>query len=329
LGAPSSCLGDAVAVIELARYQEGPASVVVWRDHDELLFCSSYDDYGRTITEESRVAVADFVAKGEGPWPWFDLGDKREATLMVLDALGIPRPAWTTPLPDEVLDLFQRARRGSTEVIELLAWGAEPDPVDPSGASPLWYGVRSSSAGIVVALIDAGADAGRRIELTARGERFTTILHEIVRLGRTVALAHALANGTRPDLTDSDGATPLHVVDGNNDNVNPELVRALVNAGAAVDAATPAGTRPIEQAVRRILPATVAALVDLGADPGRGLDALLPWWVTAGARYSGYRAGDVVDIIDILRAGGAAVTNRHRELAADAGAPQVEDALRS
>jgi hypothetical protein len=321
-------LGDAVAVIELARYQEGPSSVVVSRDGDELRFSSSYDDYGRTITEESRIAVADFVAKGEGPWPWYDLGDKREGALMVLDALGVDWPDWTNPLPDEVLDLFDRARAGSTEVIELLAWGAEPDPVDPCGATPLWYGVRSLSAGIVVALIDAGADAGRRIELSAQGEKFTTILHEIVRLGRTVALAHALAKETRPDVTDSDGATPLHVVDASNDNVNPEIVRALVGAGAAIDAATPSGTQPIELAVRHILPATVTAMIDLGADAGRGLDALLPWWATIGARYSGYRAKEVADIVEILRAGGAAVTDRHREIAATAGASQVEAALR-
>jgi hypothetical protein len=315
-------------VIELARFQQGPSSVVVSRDGDELRFASSYDDYGRTITEESRIAVADFIAKGEGPWPWYDLGDKREGALMVLDALGVEWPDWTSPLADEVLDLFDCARSGSTEVIELLAWGAEPDPVDPCGASPLWYGVRSLSAGIVVALIDAGADAGRRIELSAQGEKFTTILHEIVGLGRTVALAHALAKGTRPDLEDSDGATPLHVVDGNNDNVNPEIVRALVGAGAEIDAATPSGAQPIEYAVRRILPATVAAMIELGADPARGLDALLPWWATVGARYSRYRAKEVADIIDILRVGGAAVTKEHRELAASAGASQVEAALR-
>jgi hypothetical protein len=321
-------LGDAVAVIELARYQEGPSSVVVYRDGDELRFASSYDDYGKTITEESRIAVADFVAKGEGPWPWYDLGDKRDGALMILDALGVDWPDWTNPLPDEVLDLFDRARAGSTEVIELLAWGAEPDPVDPCGATPLWYGVRSLSAGIVVALIDADADAGRRIELSARGEKFTTILHEIVRLGRTVALAHALAKGTPPDLQDSDGATPLHVLDGNHDNVNPEIVRALVRAGAAIDVATPTGAQPIEQAARQILPATVAAMVELGADAGRGLDALLPWWATIGARYSSYRANEVADVIDILRAGGATVTDRHREFAAIAGASQVEAALR-
>jgi uncharacterized protein len=314
-------------VIELARYQKGPASVVVSRDGDELRFWSSYDDYGRAITEESRIAVADFVANGEGPWPWYDLGEKRDGTLTVLDALGVDPPAWTTPLPDTALDLFNRARSGSSSVIELLAWGAEPDPVDPCGASPLWYAVRSHSAGIVVALIEAGADAGRRIELSARGERFTTILHEIVRLGRTVALAHALAKGADPELRDSDGATPLHVVDGDGDNVNPEMVRALVRAGAAVDAISSSSTQPIEPAARRILPATVAALVDLGADPGRGLEALLSWWVV-GVRFAGYRARDVADVIDVLRAGGAAVTERHRELAASAGASQVEAALR-
>lgn len=325
--APPWHLDHAGAVIELARYQEGPSSVVVSRDGDELRFASSYDDYGRTITEESRMPVADFVAKGEGPWPWYDLGDKRDGTLMVLDALGAGRPPWTTPLPDDVLDLFDRARSGSSEVIELLAWGAEPDPVDPCGASPLWYGVRSLSAGIVVALIEAGADAGRRIELSASGHRFTTILHEIVRLGRTVALAHALAKGTSPKLEDSLGATPLHVVDGDNDHVNPEMVRALVGAGARIDATTLSGAQPIDEAARGVLPATVAAMVELGADPQRGLDALMSWWAV-GARYTAHRIGDVVDIIDFLCAGGAEVTDRHRAYAAAAGASQVEAALR-
>jgi ankyrin repeat protein len=230
-------------------------------------------------------------------------------------------------LPTDVLDLFDQASRGSSEVIELLAWGAEPDPVDPCGASPLWYGVRSLGSGIVVALIEAGADAGRRIELSANGDRFTTILHEIVRLGRTVGLAHALGKGTPPNATDSEGATPLHVVDGNSDNVNPEIVRALVRAGAAIDAATSSGTQPIDDAARRILPSTVAAMVELGADPNRGLDALLAWW-PVGVSFAGYRARDVADVIDILRVGGAEVTDRHREFAARAGASQVEAALR-
>ena len=312
---------------EIARYQEGPAEVTVVRDGDELTFSSAYEDFGRTTTEEFRIAAADFVLKGPGPWPWFDLGAKRDATLQVLDALGAGHPAWTEPLAPSVLDLFERADRGDTRVIELLAWGADPDPVDPCGATPLWYAVRSHSAGIVVALIEEDADAGRRIELSARGERFTTILHEIVRRGRTVALNHALAHGVDPGLVDSDGATPLHVIEGSADNVNPEMVRALVRAGASIDAPLPSGTQPIELAARMVLPATVAAMVELGADPGRGLDSLMAWWAV-GATFNGYRAGEVAAEIDILRAGGAQVSERHRRLAADAGASEVETALR-
>jgi hypothetical protein len=177
-----------------------------------------------------------------------------------------------------------------------------------------------------VALIDAGADAGRRIELSARGERFTTILHEIVRVGRTVALSHALAHGVDPALLDSSGATPMHVLGADADNVNPEIVRTLARAGASVNAMTPSGSQPIENAARLVLPATVTTMIELGADARRGLDALMAWWAIAGARYNGYRAGDVSDVIEILRTGGAEVTGRHRELAA--GASAVEAALR-
>lgn len=312
---------------ELARFQEGPATVVVSRDGDELVFWSDYDDDGRSTVSESRIAVADFIARGEGPWPWFDLGDKRDGALQVLDSLGVERPAWTVPLAPDVLDLFDRAHRGSSWVIEMLAFGAEPDPVDACGATPLWYGLRSLAPGIPLALIDAGADAGRRIALSARGEKFTTILHEIVRLGRTVALSHALARGVDPSLLDSDGAAPLHALTGDHDHVNREIVRTLVGAGASVDAATPSGTQPIELAARQVLPATVAALVELGAQPDRGLDSLMSWWSVA-ARYAAYRAGDVADVVDVLRSGGAAVTDRHLEFAAAAGAPQVDAALR-
>jgi uncharacterized protein len=318
---------NAFLVTEIARYQEGPALVTVVRDGDELTFASAYEDVGRTVTEQFRIPVAEFVLKGPGPWPWFDLGAKRQGTLRVLEALGAGHPAWTEPLAPSVLDLFERAHRGDTRVIELLAWGADPDPVDACGATPLWYAVRSHSAGIVVALIEEDADAGRRIELSARGERFTTILHEIVRRGRTVALNHALAHGVDPGLVDSDGATPMHVIEGSADNVNPEMVRALVRAGASIDAPLPSGTQPIELAARMVLPATVAAMVELGADPGRGLDALMAWWAV-GAMFNGYRAGEVARVIEILRAGGAEVSERHRELAAGAGLSEVEAALR-
>nr|WP_090338614.1 ankyrin repeat domain-containing protein [Mycolicibacterium malmesburyense]CRL66574.1 Ankyrin repeats (3 copies) [Mycolicibacterium malmesburyense] len=309
---------------ELARYQDGPACVVIAVDGADLVFRAHGAGSDPT---ETRMPVTDFVARGEGPWPWYDLGPRRERALRALAGLDVAPPAWTEALQPEILDLFSRAQRGDSAVIELLAMGADPDPVDPCGASPLWYAVRSPGLGIAVALIDAGADAGRRIELSACGERHTTILHEIVREGRAVALNHALANGVPATLLDSDGATPLHVLSGQGDNVNPEMVRALVRAGAAVDAALPDGTRPVERAARLLLPATVAALVEHGADPERGLDALMSWCASA-AESAVRRAGVVVDVVEALRSGGARITQRHRELAAGAGAQQVAAALR-
>lgn len=312
---------------ELARYQQGQDTYVVSRDGDHLVFLCGYEDFGRWQTSESRTRVDDFVARGEGPWPWYDLGDKRDGALLVLDALGEAPQPWTDSLPRDALELFDRAARGDGSIVDLLS-GVDPDIVDPCGATPLWYALRSSSPGVAVPLIDAGADAGRRIGLSGCGDRFTTILHEIVRVGATVALGHALARGVNPSVLDSDGATPMHVIDEHRDNVNPEIVRSLAGAGAAVDAAMPSGTQPVEVAARRLLPATVSTLVGLGASAARGLDALLTWW-PLGVKYGKHRADEVAAIVEILRAGGAEVTQHHRELAARAGASQVESALRS
>ncbi len=101
--------------------------------------------------------------------------------------------------------------------------------------------MRSLDHHAALVLIDAGADAARRIELSARGERFTTILHEIVRCGRTVALAR----GVDPSPLDSDGATPMHRLDERSDHLNPQITRALITAGADVNATTASGQRPI------------------------------------------------------------------------------------
>jgi hypothetical protein len=309
-------------VIELARFTEGHTDVTVCRDGEELLFFRRHIDDGRSDIEQSHLPVADFIAKGEGPWPWFDLGDRRAGAVQVLDALGVAPPPWTEPLPPDVAELFRRAYRGDTWVIELIAMGADPDPVDACGATPLWYGVRSVSAGIVVALIDAGADAGRRIELSARGTEFTTILHEIVRVGRPVALRHALARGVDPSLLDSAGDTAMHAIGAD----DPQIVRLLAEAGASVNAACPDGTQPIERAARKMMPATVTAMIDLGADPGRGLDAVLASWSIAGRQHHDHRSADVGNMVGLLRARGAEVHERHRAMAV--GADAVEAALR-
>jgi hypothetical protein len=313
-------------VTELARFDEGQARVVVSRDGDDLVFWSDFDDYGKSIVSESRIAVVDYVAKGQGPWPWFDLGDRQAGALKVFEALGIAAPRWTEPLPPKVLTLFERSAAGWASIADLLESGCEPNVLDACGASPLWYAVRALDPAAALVLIDAGADAARRIERSALGEQFTTILHEIVLDGRTTALGRALARGADPSPRDSQGATPMHSLDDRSDHVNPGMVRALAAAGADVDATTASGQRPIEAAAQRLLTATVAAMLDLGALPAEAISWLLMWW-TANARWSAHRADAVVDVIEVLRAGGARVTDRHRALAAEAGVPKVVAAL--
>ncbi|KRD19500.1 hypothetical protein ASE48_20775 [Mycobacterium sp. Root265] len=310
----------------LVEYQEGYDSVIVTRDGDELVFWSDFDDNGRSIRTETRTPLADFVAKGHGPWPWYDLDSRREGALKVLGALGIEAPPWTEPLPKNVLDLFYRASNGWAAVSDLVTGGLDVDVLDRCGASPLWYAVRSLQPAAAIALVEAGADACRRIDLTARGERFTTILHEMAALGRATALTRALARGAGPMVRDSEGATPLHVLGEGADHVNPEIVRALIGAGADVEAQTTGGTRPIEAAARRLLPATVATMLELGAQPARALDALLVWW-SSNARWLGYRASVVVGIVEILCAAGATVSERHLELATEADIAPVIAAL--
>ncbi|MFH5229347.1 hypothetical protein [Antrihabitans spumae] len=53
---------------------------------------------------------------------------------------------------------------------------------------------------------------------------------------------------------------------------------------------------------------------------------MLVWWA-ANVRWAGYRAADVVEVVELLRIGGAAITDRDRELATQAGNAKVAAAL--
>ena len=184
-------------MVELVAYQEGYAAVEVFREGDDLIFREDFDDCGKSILSEQRIAIADFVAKGLGRWPWFDLGQRREGALLVLAALGVDPPAWTQPLPPRVLDLFHRADSGGPSIAGLLDDGVDPDSLDPCGATPLWYAVWALQPEAAVLLIEAGADASRVIDLSARGTHTTTILEQMVEFGRDAALKAALNHGFR------------------------------------------------------------------------------------------------------------------------------------
>ncbi len=315
---------------ELTRYHEDRTEVVVYRDGDDLVFATDYDDYGRHIIGQERLSVADFLACGEGPWPWYQLPPgRREGALRVATALGVSHVAWTAPLPVDVLELFIAAHGGFgvRPVHALLDSGMGPDPLDHCGASPLWYSLGGARPHAALDLLAAGADPSRRIAVSARGDRFTTILHRMAAWCVVDALTYALRIGTDPDVVDSEGATPMHATDYRFDDTFPAVVLCLTHAGGDVDATAADGVRPIGRAALLLMPRTVAALIAAGAAPGPGLDTLLSQWATMHAGRRKFDAPKVVEIIDLLLAAGAEVTNRHLELAQGAGEATVIAAL--
>ncbi len=63
-------------------------------------------------------------------------------------------------------------------------------------------------------------------------------------------------------------------------------------------------------------------MLDLVAEPAKAVTVLLNWWA-ANVRWAAYRKGEVVNVIELLRAGSAVVTARDRELATEAGISEV------
>ncbi|MCT7367482.1 hypothetical protein A7R75_00625 [Mycolicibacterium llatzerense] len=316
---------------ELTRYHEDRTEVVVYRDGDDLVFANDYDDYGRRLVSQERLTVEDFLARGEGPWPWYQMPPgRREGALRVAAALGVSHVAWAAPLPADVLELFIAADGGFgvRPVDVLLEGGMDPDPLDHCGASPLWYALGGARPHAALDLLAAGADPGRRIDVSARGDSFTTILHRMAAWCVVDALTYALRGGTDPDVVDSGGATPMHAADYRYDDRFPAVVRGLAHAGADVDALAADGVRPIGRAALRMMPRTVTALIAAGAAPGPGLDTLLSHWATTHAGRHKFDAPRVVEIIELLLAAGAEVTSRHLALAEQAAETTVISALR-
>ncbi len=87
--------------------------------------------------------------------------------------------------------------------------------------------------------------------------------------GDTAALQEAISAGTDIDTRDRTGYSALHWAAQNN---RPDCVRALLQAGAPVNAVSLYGTRPIESALMGHSTESVAALLAAHADLGPALD---------------------------------------------------------
>ena len=87
----------------------------------------------------------------------------------------------------------------------------------------------------------------------------------------------ALAAGADPGARENSlGDTPLHRAA--RDNVNPAVIKALIEAGADTDAHNRRGFTPLHKAARNSNPSVITALIEGGADPGArgGIGGLTP-----------------------------------------------------
>jgi ankyrin repeat protein len=148
--------------------------------------------------------------------------------------------------------LFSACARGHREVAALLLeCGAEVDPANRHGLTPLMMATCVRDEALVTKLLEHGADA----TLTDReGE---TALH---RAHDAAVTDRLLAAGADPDAATSHGKTPLHAAAKYG---RPDVVARLIAAGARVEARDSEGWTPLrwahfsksEPAVRLLLAA--------------------------------------------------------------------------
>lgn len=128
----------------------------------------------------------------------------------------------------------------------------EPSPVTGIGKGAEWH-----PHGYL------GSDRAAQAPMHAREDDGVTSLHVAAASG-SVACVRALAC-IPPDVTSHDGATPMHAAAL---MARDDVVRALINRGACVDARDNDQQTPLMLAARWGHASTVRALLDAGADSG-------------------------------------------------------------
>lgn len=115
----------------------------------------------------------------------------------------------------------------------------------------------------LASLLEAGADVGATDARPSLAGR--TALHHAVQRGDETQVALLLKAGARPDIPDSQGNTPLHLLALEDEAPYPDAVaRQLIDAGARLDVRNAMGDTPIEALERdhnRLLERQSLALV--------------------------------------------------------------------
>ncbi len=245
-----------------------------------------------------------------GGAPFFALADaERVAACLPPDVDTPPEPDepygfWRLSLADRALPTAAASARDTAVIRFLLDVGADLHPRPGLGGdTPLHFAARAGTPGTVRMLIEAGADANVRNTRLSR-YHFTsfTSLHFAAASNPNPEVVSALLEmGAALNAADHEGKLPLHHAAM---NANPAVAAALLDAGADVNAPR-GGFTPLHQAaLGNSNPAMITFLIEVGADvnarDGLGLTPL-----HYAARYNPHP-----EIISTLLAAGAEVNAR-------------------
>lgn len=194
--------------------------------------------------------------------------------------------------PETTTTLQQAALAGqSGKVKSLLAGGAPVDATNPQGWTALMYAAVSGDLSTVKVLLSANAYVGAKSYPSDTENAGVTALMLAAAIGSVPVVLELLKSGAKADMTDVSGQTPLAYAatagqlgaarvllaagavptpDAVNNAAitnHPELLQAMIAAGADVNAKGEGGRTPLMEAVLRSYPQVVALLLRAGADP--------------------------------------------------------------
>ncbi|MYD15240.1 MAG: hypothetical protein F4X00_16725, partial [Gemmatimonadetes bacterium] len=177
---------------------------------------------------------------------------------------GIPREGPSIPTPLHVAAFHSRDPAVITTLVQA---GADVGVRDNYGNSPLHEAAEHGTAGVVRALLAAGAEVDAKLgrsgfDLWFRGA--DTPLHLAATNPDPAVAAALLEAGADVNGWGRGGRSPLHRAASNR---NPEVAELLLQAGAEVNARTSGGITPLHYAAAgRGTPEVVAVLLEAGAD---------------------------------------------------------------
>jgi ankyrin repeat protein len=148
----------------------------------------------------------------------------------------------------------------------LLSKGADVDPVDDDGNTPLITAADRGYINVVKVLLENGA------EMEVRNKKGMSALHSSISSGKEDVAELLMKKGAYLEIKNSEGDTPLLIAVRRN---SKPLVSALLKSGANLEATNDDGLDPLSLAIENHYTEIPFELLDHGAKRGAYLDRAL------------------------------------------------------